>query len=552
MKNLFEKLKLERTDKLSNLEKQLQTQIKTNAKDQTTKLETLRKDLSDLMEKTEESTNQIVHELTNLAQNQLKLQGDVQELVKKEDQVFGSNRNIVNHLIQRTDTFESRLAELETNVFVLSKDKFIPQAKDGPREPKEGDTSQDQQDSSASTMVTFADLNTYLSNFDISLRQKTDIGEVQLALDSMWKKINHHVAKLEMRINNKLDMPLKEIQMMQENFSLPNLLHRLVSQYGQDWHNQLGNSSNLGDDSKRSGDIRQQSNGHSKDYNQQELPTGDARKFRYPGSKHLPNTAFRKASQMSSGSKQEGTDEHNHTDSQQQQQEEEPITSQLITIKNELNVRTEQMEHENNELREYVRGVGEGLERCDKEFEVFQAEFDRMREDLQAKVSHQELVEMVDAIGEDMKQKLSKEEFQEVTRTLGPINSCLQELRAINKVGTWTWESKDVSFSGEIIPSKNPVNLLQGICKWEAGQTQAQFFMKGTYIVEVFLKYFSESRPPMILCIDNQPSHSLSIQEESSNEVTWRKYLQFESGRNISFIFAQKCVTMGVVNIRAI
>src|SRR3990167_1035722 len=240
MKNLFEKLKLERTDKLSNLEKQLQTQIKTNAKDQTTKLETLRKDLSDLMEKTEESTNQIVHELTNLAQNQLKLQGDVQELVKKEDQVFGSNRNIVNHLIQRTDTFESRLAELETNVFVLSKDKFIPQAKDGPiRETKEGDTSQDQQDSSASTMVTFADLNTYFSNFDISLRQKTDIGEVQLALDSMWKKINHHVAKLEMRINNKLDMPLKEIQMMQENFSLPNLLHRLVSQYGQDWHNQL-------------------------------------------------------------------------------------------------------------------------------------------------------------------------------------------------------------------------------------------------------------------------------------------------------------------------
>src|SRR3990167_4778118 len=224
MKNLFEKLKLERTDKLSNLEKQLQTQIKTNAKDQTTKLETLRKDLSDLMEKTEESTNQIVHELTNLAQNQLKLQGDVQELVKKEDQVFGSNRNIVNHLIQRTDTFESRLAELETNVFVLSKDKFIPQAKDGPREPKEGDTSQDQQDSSASTMVTFADLNTYLSNFDISLRQKTDIGEVQLALDSMWKKINHHVAKLEMRINNKLDMPLKEIQMMQENF------RRLISE----------------------------------------------------------------------------------------------------------------------------------------------------------------------------------------------------------------------------------------------------------------------------------------------------------------------------------
>ena len=261
-------------------------------------------------------------------------------------------------------------------------------------------------------------------------------------------------------------------------------------------------------------------------------------------------SAFRKGSQRS------GESEQNNSVGQHQylsaRQEDEPLTSQLITIKNELNLRTEQLESASNELREFVNGLGEGVERWTQEIELMVGEVDKIKTVIAEKAERDELSQMADAVGEDLKEKVSREELHHAIEKLETVAAWVDGMKTLNRVGIWKWDSKDLTYSGEIAPSQNPVNLLQNFCTWETGQTQAQILTKGIYLVEIYIKYYSSNKPPLVLCLDKQPFEKVAVAKETMNEVTCRRYLQLESAKNLSLHLMQNCVTVGIITMTAL
>lgn len=545
----FENLKLEKKEKSAAFEHLLQNKLLEQKVESTAAIEKMKREVDRFQEKTRETVAEIINEIKELGQSQIKLQTDVEELVHKQAQVFGSNENIVRELIERSEELNSRLAETEDQVFVLSKKNFLP---DGHQETQANQLAadkpenNDKEDSDASTLVTVDALNSYFSVFDISLRQKAELFEVQAAMDSLWRRVGHHLATVENKLHEKLEGFDADLQKLQQHLS-----RKTTSKNNPrtaKWASRLGESQSLDEQSRQTGTIEDRPLSQSKAdaENSGEI----AHKNWYPGSRFVFTSAFRNDSQRS------GESEQNQDNGQQNygssRQEDEPLTSQLITIKNELNLRTEQLENASNELREFVGGLGEGVDRWAQEIENVVAEVDRLKITLADKAEREELSQMADAIGEDLKEKIPRKEFELALESIGKIAVWVDNMKVLNQVGIWKWDSKDLTYSGEIAPSQNSVNLIQKFCKWETGQTQAQILTKGIYLVEIFIRYFSSNKPPLILCLDKQPFDKVSVAKETMNEVTCRRYLQLESAKNLSLQLMQNCVTTGIITITAL
>lgn len=158
--------------------------------------------------------------------------------------------------------------------------------------------------------------------------------------------------------------------------------------------------------------------------------------------------------------------------------------------------------------------------------------------------------DLIDALESELKKRITVEVLDERFEEIGKqINT----LSAINKVAIWKWESSDISFKGEVLPSENPVNTLENDCVWDGRTSRIKIMTSGTYQLTLFVRYQTHDRPQFSICLNDEPFYMHEQgenEQDNANEFELSKFLILEAGKTITLFYQRKCYSGGVLTLK--
>jgi hypothetical protein len=161
---------------------------------------------------------------------------------------------------------------------------------------------------------------------------------------------------------------------------------------------------------------------------------------------------------------------------------------------------------------------------------------------------------LVAVVENEMKQKLSLNEFDE---KMAEMEKLLFDVISVNRCAVWKWDSADIAYKGEVVPSINSGNTLGDACIWDEKSPRFKIQTSGIFHLLIYIKYLTSDRPGFTICIDDEPFYIYNPldregedQPNGPSDITISKFVSLDSAKTISLFYDKRCYSTGSFILR--
>lgn len=222
------------------------------------------------------------------------------------------------------------------------------------------------------------------------------------------------------------------------------------------------------------------------------------------------------------------------------------LLDQIIAIKDEMKTKVNVKDFDSYlSANQYLlEDIGTKLEN--------KVEESQLLEQLAKKVEIEQMEELTEAVEEEIKKIDSREEklHQEAVDRFQNVEQMVNILSAMKRIAIWKWESGDITEEGDIVPGVLVASTLDKLCVWKENSSLIRINTSGLYRLTIFVRFLTKDRPNLSIILDDEIYQELSY--DSIGEIGCidiSKHMSLDSARTLSLAFDRHTYSSGLLEI---